>query len=87
MSALMFLALNGYDQAMLPMGYQDVDLTKRLSAVGKARMVYGADETGNVLNSVMEEVAKKKRRIREIEAKVSNVALEHKNTPWALIHI
>ena len=60
MSALVFLGLRGYDQAMLPMGYQDVDLTKRLATVGKAIAVHSADETGNVLSNVMEEVVKKK---------------------------
>ena len=80
--ALVFLRLGGYDQAMLPMGYQDVDLTIRLAKVGNALNVHGAEETGNVLNNVMEVVAKKERRQQEIKANVANVAPEHKGTRW-----
>ena len=82
LSALVFLGLGGYDQAMLPMGFQDIDLTKRLVKVGNALNVHGAEETGNVLNNVMEWVRKRDRRKQEIKAKVANVAPEHKVTPW-----
>ena len=39
-----------------------------------------------MLNSVMELVAKKERRKREILAKVANVALEHKGTLWGTMN-
>ena len=35
-----FMAIGGYDQLMLPMGYQDIDLTKRLEASGKKRISF-----------------------------------------------
>ena len=81
LSALVFLRLGGYDQAMLPMGYQDVDLTIRLAKAGSSLNVHGAEETGNVLNNVLAVVAKKERRKLEIMAKVANVAPDHQSTP------
>jgi hypothetical protein len=84
LSALVFLRLGGYDQAMLPMGYQDIDLTKRLARLGEPLNVNGAEETGNVLNNVMAAVSKSQRRKEEVKAKVANVALEHKKITWGL---
>ena len=67
---------------MLPMGYQDIDLTKRLAKLGETLNVNGAEETGSVLSNVMELVSKKERRKEEVKAKVANVALEHKKNRW-----
>ncbi len=84
MSALVFLRLGGYDQAMLPMGYRDIDLTKRLAKLGETLSANGAEETGNVLNNVMAAVSKSQRRKEEVKAKVANVAFEHRDITWGL---
>ncbi len=84
MSAMVFLRLGGYDQAMLPMGYQDVDLTRRLAKVGESLNAHGAEETGNVLNNAMASVSKNQRRKEEVKANVANVALEHTDITWGL---
>ncbi len=82
LSALVFLRLGGYDQAMLPMGYQDIDLTRRLAKLGETLNINGAEETGNVLNNVMAAVTKSQRRKEEVKAKVANVALERRKMKW-----
>ena len=75
-----FKKLGGYREDFLPMGYQDVDFTKRLGKHGTHLSV--STGVGNAILNVMEWVEKKHRRAKELQAKVANVDKDKYSIPW-----
>ena len=46
-----FMAIGGYDQLMLPMGYQDMDLITRLQAYGKTKISFDSAEFNRAITN------------------------------------
>lgn len=68
-----FLTLRGYNQDFYPMGTQDVDLSRRLKAMGHHVHATGPELVGNAIVNHMEHVAKKRRWQCDVKEKIANV--------------
>ena len=68
-----FVTLRGYNQDFFPMGTQDVDLSRRLKAMGHHVNVSGPEVVGNAIVNHMEHVAKKRRWQCDVKQKIANV--------------
>ena len=82
LGARVFKLLGGYRQDFGPMGFQDVDLSRRLAKLGRHCRVDSDVLVGNAILNHMEDVPKRHRREREVAEKIRNVDKSKWQSSW-----
>jgi hypothetical protein len=87
MSQAMFNTLNGYDEDLLPSGYQDVDIYLRAVSLGPGKKISGTDVAGRSIPNLPRHVLVASRHHAQMyAAKVVNVDNAYQDITWTAMN-